>query len=120
MVKRKRMILLVEDDADLRGMFRVALLLEGFDVREAADGYEALRLLEQGRPDLVVLDLRMPRIDGLTVLRDIRVLYKDLPVLVVTAAPVDSSHLDVDCVLKKPITPDQLVESVRECFAKYA
>src|SRR4051812_8254192 len=118
MVKQKRIILLVEDDADLRGMFRVALLLEGFDVRDAADGYEALRLLEQGGTDLVVLDLRMPRIDGLTVLKDIRVLYQDLPVLVVTAAPGDLSHLDVQCVLKKPITLDQLVQTVRECFAK--
>ena len=119
MIKQKRMILLVEDDADLRGMFRVALLLEGFEVREAADGYEALRMLEQGGPDLVVLDLRMPGINGLVVLADIRALYRDLPVVVVTATPGDLSHLDVDCVLKKPIAPDTLVETVRQCFAKH-
>ena len=88
-------------------------------MREAADGYEALRLLEQGGTDLVVLDLRMPRINGLTVLQDIRALYRDLPVVVVTAAPGDLSYLDVDCVLKKPIAPDKLVETVRQCFAKH-
>jgi PleD family two-component response regulator len=66
MMKQKRIILLAEDDADLRGMFRVALVLDGFHGREAADGYEALRMLEQGGTDLVVLDLRLPRINGFT------------------------------------------------------
>src|SRR5689334_11740425 len=112
MVTKRRIVLLAEDDADLRGMFRAALLLEGFEVREAADGYEALRMLEQGGTDLVVLDLRLPRITGLTVLGDIRMLYKNLPVLVVTAASGDFSHLDADCVLKKPITPEKLVDTV--------
>jgi DNA-binding response OmpR family regulator len=119
-MNQKRTILLAEDDADVRKMFRIALMVAGFDVREAADGYEALRMLEQGKTDLIVLDLRMPRINGFTVLADIRVLNRNLPVLVVTGVPGDFSHLDVDCVLKKPVPPDQLVATVNECLAKHA
>jgi len=71
-MKQQRIILLVEDDTDLRGMFRTALTVGGFDVREAADGYDALVMLEQGKTDLMVLDLRMPLVSGLDVLEDMR------------------------------------------------
>jgi len=119
MVKPKRIILLVEDDADLRGMFRVALTLAGFDVREAADGYDALVMLEQGDTDLIVLDLRMPRVNGLEVLADMRARNQTVPVVVVTADPGDASLVDVECVLKKPVTPETLIATVRACLTKH-
>ena len=119
-MKKPQIILLVEDDADLRGMFRTALTVAGFDVREAADGYDALVMLEQGRTDLIVLDLRLPRVDGLDVLQDVRARNAKLPVVVVTASPGNLSHLPVDCVLKKPVTPEKLIATVMECLAKNA
>ena len=71
-MKQKRIVLVVEDDEDLRRMYRTALMLEGFYVYEAANGYDALSVLEQDATDLVVLDLKLPRIDGLSVLKRFR------------------------------------------------
>ena len=118
-MKQQRIILLVEDDTDLRGMFRTALTVAGFEVREAADGYDALVMLEQGRTDLMVLDLRLPRVDGLDVLQDIRGRNERVPVVIVTASLDDLSHLPVACVLKKPVTPEKLIATVTECLAKH-
>src|SRR5689334_10421260 len=67
-IQKRPVILLVEDHDDLRGMFRIALTVAGFQVHEAADGYDALRLLDEENPILVVLDLRLPLVDGREVL----------------------------------------------------
>jgi len=119
MQTRAQIILLVEDNDDLRQMFRTALRIEGFEVKEAADGYEALRLLEQGAPQLVVLDLRLPHVDGQTVLREMQG-KRRVPVVVVTASYEDVSMFDVECVMRKPVTPEDLVAKVKECFAKHS
>jgi DNA-binding response OmpR family regulator len=108
-------ILLVEDDSDLRRMFRTALRFEGFEVREAANGYDALRLLEQRAAQLVVLDLRLPTVDGITVLREMQGKSR-VPVVVVTGSDEDVSRFDVNCVLKKPVHPDKLVATVKRCL----
>ena len=99
-------------------MFRSALTMAGFDVREAADGYDALVLLEEGATDLVVLDLRLPRVGGLDVLAEMLSRDMNVPVVVVTASPGDLSHLPVECVLKKPVPPEDLVATVNRCLAK--
>jgi DNA-binding response OmpR family regulator len=119
-MKQHRVILLVEDHADLRDMFRIALTVAGFYVREAADGYDALVLLEEdGDTDLIVLDLRLPRVDGLDVLAEMRSRQINVPVVIVTGNPSDLSHLPVECVLKKPVSPDELIETVNRCLAKH-
>jgi DNA-binding response OmpR family regulator len=99
-------------------MFRWILATSGFDVREAGDGYEALVLLEQHPPDLVVLDLGLPRVDGLSVQAEIaaQVLTRDIPVVIVTAAHLDLTHLDVACVLRKPVDADELLATVQRCL----
>ena len=100
-------------------MFRTALALAAFDVREAGDGYEALRILDQHPPDLVVLDLMLPTISGITVQQEIaaQVFTRDIPVVIVTGSslPVDESA--VACVLRKPVLPDDLVAAIRRCIA---
>jgi two-component system, OmpR family, phosphate regulon response regulator PhoB len=115
---RKPLVLVVEDDTALRQMFRVALLLDGFEVREAADGYEALAILEQHPPDLVVLDLGLPRVSGLFVHAEIasRSATKDVPVVIVTASDVDLTNVSAACILRKPVTPDKLLATVRGCL----
>ena len=118
-MKQKRIVLLVEDEEDLRRMFRTALVLEGFYVYEAANGYDALSVLEQDATDLVVLDLRLPRIDGLSVLEEIQATTRNLPVVIVTGSDLDLSKFDVDCILRKPISPDTLVKTVRQCLEKH-
>jgi DNA-binding response OmpR family regulator len=116
----RKTILVVEDDADLRRMFRTALVIEGFDVKEAADGLDALRKLDEYPPDLIVLDLGLPIIDGFSVQADIasRANTRRLPVVVVTGSLVDLETLDVACVLRKPVDPDTLVATVRKCLAR--
>jgi DNA-binding response OmpR family regulator len=118
----KKEILIVEDNDDLRGMFSKALTLAGFEIHEARAGYEALLLLDSRRPDLVVLDLGLPGIDGFAVQREIaaNAFLRHISVVVVTASMDDLSHLDVACVLRKPVHPEKLIQTVSECLAKAA
>jgi DNA-binding response OmpR family regulator len=79
-----RRILVVDDDPDIRGLLRELLDRRGFTVTEARDGQEALRVFFEQRPDLVVLDVQMPGLDGWKTLERIREL-SDVPVVMLTA-----------------------------------
>lgn len=116
---RRQLILVVEDDADLRRLFRTALTLAGFDVEDAADGLDALHRIELRRPDLVVLDIGLPTISGVAVRQEIaaHAWTRHIPVVIATGRAENLDHLDVACILRKPIEPDQLVASVRTCLA---
>ena len=81
---RPRRILLVDDDANLLVVLAEQLRDDGYDVATARDGQEALRRLEAGWPDLILLDLMMPRIDGLALARRIKA-EADLPIIVLSA-----------------------------------
>jgi OmpR family response regulator RpaB len=118
-VRHRNTVLIVEDDADLRRMYRTALVLAGFDVQEAADGLDALHLLDSNPPGLVVLDLGLPAISGLVVRQEIAAsaTTRDIPIVVVTGADVTHQQLDVPCVLRKPVEPERLLMAVRECLA---
>ena len=109
-------IFVVEDNDDLRMLFRIALALDGFEVDEARTGLEALRLLEVNRPDLVVLDLYLPGIDGFAVQQELS--GGNVPIVIVTSSPRDLSSLSVACVLRKPVSPDELVRTVRYCLVE--
>jgi two-component system response regulator MprA len=115
---RAKRILIVEDDADLRRLFRTALAIHGYDVEEAGDGLEALRLIENEPPDLVVLDLMLRALDGVSVQQELaaRTLTSHIPVVIVTGSDLDLSSLEVACVLRKPVMPDELVATVRRCL----
>jgi DNA-binding response OmpR family regulator len=80
----KRRVLVADDDPDIRGLLRELLDRRGFDVTEARDGQEALRAFFDKRPDLVVLDVAMPVLDGWKTLERIREL-SDVPVVMLTA-----------------------------------
>ena len=81
---RPRRILLVDDDANLLVVLAEQLRDDGYDVATARDGQEALRRLEAGWPDLILLDLMMPRVDGLALARQIKA-DADLPIIVLSA-----------------------------------
>ena len=115
----RKSILIVEDDHDLRRLFRNVLAVAGYAVREADDGTTALRQIELDPPDLVVLDLVLPTIDGLTVLAEItaRAHSRQIAVVIVTGWERDDlDKMDVPCVLRKPVSPDQLLKAVRSCL----
>ena len=119
MSDERRTVLVVEDDAPLRRMIGVFLRAAGYRVCAAEDGPTGLALARDERPDLVLLDLMMPGLDGWEVLRRIKgeALTAAIPVLVLTAsvdAPLTEQalRLGVTRFLTKPIDSRVLVESV--------
>jgi two-component system response regulator (stage 0 sporulation protein F) len=80
-----RRILVVDDEENIRELYRDELVEEGYEVELATDGLEALRKFDSFRPDLVTLDVKMPGLDGLEVLRRIREKNASVPVLLLTA-----------------------------------
>lgn len=111
-------ILIVEDDDHLRRMFRTVLTIEGYAVEEASDGPGALHRIHHDPPDLVVLDLSLPTVSGLIVQQEIaaHAHTRHIPVVIVTGSPHNLDHLDVPCVLRKPVDPEKLVRTVRQCL----
>ena len=117
MLVRQR-ILVVEDDPAVRRMYRTALGFAGFTVVEAEDGLTALQHLDERAPDLVILDLMLPTVSGLIVQQEIAAHphTRDIPIVVVTGSEMNLDDLPVPCVLRKPITPDELVNTVQYCL----
>ena len=112
-------LLVVEDDLQLRRLFRTALNFAGYRVLEAGDGLEALRLLDTTTLDGVVLDLGLPLVPGQVVLQEVaaRAHSHRVPVvIVVTGLPGPHDDLQATCVLKKPVSPDKLIATVRQCI----
>lgn len=117
-----RHILIVEDDGPLRRLYKTALRMDGFEVSEAADGFDALRAIDANPPDLVVLDLGLPMISGFSVQQEIagRAVSRRIPVVIVTGLDIELTHLEVDCLLRKPISPEELVKAVTRCLGSGA
>ena len=114
---RRSGILVVDDDANIRSLLRLYLERAGHRVTEAADGEAALRAAEAAEPDLVVLDLMLPGIDGVEVARVLRQ-RTDAPILMLTARSGESDKvlgLDVgaDDYVVKPFSPRELMARVR-------
>jgi two-component system response regulator VicR len=87
-------ILLVDDDPNLLVLLADQLRADGFEVQTSRDGDEALRRLKTGWPDLLIVDMMMPRMDGLTLAREIKALA-DLPIIVLSAIDVADSKADL-------------------------
>ena len=112
-------ILVVEDNDDLRELYKIALRTAGFQVTQASDGLTALRAIQADAPDLIVLDLRLPLISGFEVQHQLPQLQAArVPVVVVTALPRERTRgLNVARVLHKPVMPEALVRTVVDCLA---
>jgi CheY-like chemotaxis protein len=120
-------ILVVDDDPDLRLLARKALEKDGHSIREAANGQHGLQKIAEWNPQLLVLDLVMPEMDGLEVLRRLRAnpATVKLPVLVLTAHGDEATTragFDVGATdyLTKPFSMPQLAARVRACLARTA
>ncbi|MEW6754504.1 MAG: sigma-54 dependent transcriptional regulator [Candidatus Latescibacterota bacterium] len=117
-------ILIVDDDAAHRAMLRATLGTQDHAIAEADDGDVAVRRVESERLDLVLLDLKMPRVDGLEALREIRRLDPALPVLIMTAyASVDTAvqalKMGAFDYLTKPLDTDELLLSIRRTLEHF-
>ena len=116
-------ILLAEDDSVLREMYRLKLKNHGFGVITASDGAEALAIAMSQRPDLVILDVKMPRLTGLEVMQKLRANSwgKDVLIIILTAFDTTEAALKQIAtehpayyLVKDRITPDELMEKVKE------
>lgn len=117
-------VLVVEDERALARLIQVNLDREGFDTQLAADGKAALAAVAEARPDLIVLDVVMPGIDGFEVLRRLRSDpdTSEIPVVMLTAKADDDSILrgwteGVHCYMTKPFDPVDLVTYVRRTLS---
>ena len=114
-----RTVLIIEDDDDLRRMFRTSLAFAGFRVLEAADGYSALHRLEDALPDAIVLDLDLPIVNGHVIRAELAASAekRHIPIIVVTGTHINAMTPRVACLLQKPVSPEDLVRTVRRCLA---
>ena len=111
-------ILVVDDDRAVRDSLRRSLSFNGYSVRTAANGIEALSQILEDRPDAMVLDVMMPGLDGLEVCRRLRGSGDDLPILVLTARDTVSERVagldaGADDYLPKPFALEELLARVR-------
>ena len=116
-----RTILVVEDYDDVRQMLRILLESERFRVLEAASGAEALEVLEEERPDVILMDLALPGFDGLEAIRRIRTIdgFQNTPIVVLTAHAGPSTYENAvragsDYFMAKPIDFDELAALLKE------
>ena len=119
----ERTILIVDDEADLADLLKYNLEQAGFGVVMAADGVEGLAAARREHPDLIVLDVMMPRMDGIEMCRTVRqdAALRDTPIIMLTARTDDEDYvrgLDVgaDIYLGKPLSVPVLLSQVRALF----
>ena len=125
-------ILVVDDDPDILDAIAMILESQGYEVVTARDGIEGLATLKAENPDLMILDLMMPKMDGFAVCKELQdprwAKYKNVPILILTSVREEASRrryeletgleLDVDDYVEKPMSPDVLLERVSTLIKK--
>ncbi len=123
--KSKYTLLFVEDESMIRRI-AISLLRPYFvDIYEASDGVEALEVYTQRQPDLIITDIEMPNMDGLTLCKEIRQKDKKTPIIITTAYTsteylLEAVSLNLVKYLVKPMQEDELFEALRVCFEQIA
>mgnify|MGYP000639852329 FL=1 len=120
-----RRILVVDDEDNLRTMLAAALKYEGYAVEQAGDGAEGLRAVRESRPDLIILDVMMPNVDGFAMCRRLRESGDRTPIIFLTARDsaadkVEGLTIGADDYLDKPFNLDELVARVEAVSRRVA
>lgn len=125
-------ILIVDDDPDILDALTMILETKGYQVVTAKDGVEGLANLKATKPDLMILDLLMPKMDGFAVCKELLdprwSKLRDIPILILTSVREEASRrryeletgleLDVDDYVEKPVSPDVLLHRVEKLLKK--
>lgn len=116
-------ILIVDDEKDIRNALKIYLKAEGYDIDEADDGVTAIEKLKAENLDLVLLDVMMPKMDGITALSKIRE-FSNVPVIMLTAKSEDTDkvlglNIGADDYVTKPFNPTELIARVRSQLRRY-
>ena len=113
-------ILVVDDNADLRDLVSVKLYQSGYDVKTATNGWDAMRAAESSHPDLVVLDIMMPGPSGLEVCRQLRANPQTTAIPIVLVTGLDTPALDalpdrveVQAILRKPCHQGEIIDALK-------
>lgn len=126
--ERAKHIVYIEDDARTVDLVKIVLRREGFIVTGVNSGRDGLKVIEESIPDLVLLDLMMPDMDGWEVFQSMRAneAMRDIPVIVITAKAqsidkVLGLHIaKVNDYITKPFAPNELIQSIRKVLAEHA
>jgi DNA-binding response OmpR family regulator len=121
-------VLVVEDDPDILRLLKTTLSFNGYRVKTAPNGYEGLQVIERERPELVIADILMPRMDGFGLVNRLRIHpdTRDLPVVIITAtyvAPEDkefAQNIGATRFIQKPIDLEEFLEVIRDVLEKGA
>lgn len=125
-------ILIIDDDPDIVEALSLILESQGYQIKTAKNGAEGLTCLKADKPDLMILDLLMPKMDGFTVCKELKdprwSKFRDMPILILTSVREEASRrryeletgleLDVDDYLEKPANPDILLQRVQNLLKK--
>jgi CheY-like chemotaxis protein len=121
--QERAVILVVDDEEEIRRVMRLTLTIAGYEVREAEDGNKALESLQKNPPDLILLDVLMPGMDGFEVCRHVRADSETahIPILILSARTDSQSREEgfragATKYLTKPISPPQLLHQIDEAL----
>ncbi len=124
-VSMAKKILLVDDEPDLVKMVEMRLIASGYEVITALDGQEGLALAQQESPDLILLDIMMPKMDGYKVcgLLKADVRYKSIPIIMFTARAQAEDKLlgeevGAEAYINKPLNADELMSTLKELLGE--
>lgn len=120
------LILVVEDETDIRNLITLTLKFSGFQVAEAADGEEAIRIATSLEPDLILMDVRMPRMSGYEACRILKhqESTRDIPIVFLSAKGQESDintglDLGADAYFVKPFEPHELPQLIKKILVNY-
>lgn len=115
-------VLIIDDEEMVRQTLRLSLELSGFDVLEAEDGDEGVRIYEESQPDLVVADIKLPGKDGLEVIRELNEKFSEVKVIAITGFEPDAletaTGLGAVKTFTKPLHIKEFVEAVQEALGE--
>ncbi len=120
---QQKKVLIVEDDVTLRQIYKEYLEQQGFEVSIAVDGEEGIRQIKAVKPDIVLLDLIMPKVSGFEVLEAVKNNEdtKNIAILVMTNIYSDTEELvkkgAASCLMKSDVTPDKVLKKINEILS---
>jgi len=125
-MEEAKTILLVDDDVTLREMYEERLKVEGFIITQAANGEDAIKLAKENKPQIILLDIMMPKVNGFDVLKDLKAdpATKDIPVIVLSALIQDVDRVEgkklgaVDYIVKSETMPGEVIEKIKKAIGK--
>lgn len=123
-MEETKKILLVDDDVTLREMYEERLKAEGFIITQASNGEEALKFAKEGKPQIILLDIMMPKINGFDVLKTLKAdpTTKEIPVIVLSALIQDVDRAEgkklgaVDYIVKSETMPGEVIEKIKKAI----